>query len=76
MEAKEAYQKGFSILKENDKLTIDLFIKKMNIYNTLVISFNNDLLEILSLQANTLLLDHHTNWLTNFNKKFMENYGR
>ena len=75
-EAKEAYQKGFSILKKSAKLTVDMYIKKMNAYNTLVISFNKDLKEILSLQTNILLLDHHINWLTNFNNKFMENYGR
>ena len=75
-EARDAHSKGFRLIQDENKLEMKQLIEFINKFSEIILSYNSDLKDIISQLVDIFLLSHHTDWLKQFNNKFMVKYGR
>jgi len=68
--------KGFSIFKELKAMSFDKFYEAVYIFKDKLVSYNNRLEITVSNFTELLLLNHHNEWIIQFNNKFLKEYER
>lgn len=75
-EARDTHSKAFKLIQDENKLEMKQLIKYINKFSEIILSYNSDLKDIISQLVDIFLLNHHTDWLKQFNNKFMVKHGR
>ncbi len=75
-EARDSYLKGFGLIQDENTLKMKQLIKYINNFSEIIIYYNSDLKDLINQLIDIFLLNHHTDWLKQFNHKFMVKHGR
>ncbi len=75
-EARDSHSKGFRMIQDENKSEMKQLIKNINKFSEIMLSYNLDLKNIIDQLVDIFLLNHHTDWLKQFNHKFMVKHGR
>ncbi len=75
-EASDSFSKGFIELKREHKLSFDLVLKEVEKYKNYVLDFSTHpgIQGIMDVQIEILSIKIHSDWLGNFNDKFLKEY--
>ena len=74
-EAQKDFIKGFLKAQETTKEDIYTLRQKVDTFKAKVNSFDSEAVEKIEEVESALYLNLHSNWLTNFNNKFANNYA-
>ncbi len=75
-EATQDAMKGFRIFKEDKEMNFENFHYCLNEFKAYILNYNGDLENRVHEITEILLLNHHKNWLQEFNNKYLLEYER
>src|SRR5690606_22477490 len=73
-EAAEEAMNGFRIFKETKEMNFDSFYNAVYTFKSSLLKYNAKLDNKISEMTELLLLNHHNDWLKQFNDKFLTQY--
>jgi len=72
----QSFHEGFNIFRNEKRWEFNILYESIEMFINELIKINSELRSLIELERELFFLRIHTNWITAFNKKFLENYER